>query len=53
MAALGIILLVFAFVLSLIEAFQPWQRPWPRPHLGWLALAVFFLQLILTATGVR
>jgi hypothetical protein len=49
----GIILLVFAFVLALIEAVQPWQRPWPRPHLGWLALAVYFLMQILATAGVR
>jgi len=50
---LGIILLVFAFVLSLIEAFQPWVRPFPRPHLGWLALSFWFLSLILSGVGVK
>ena len=45
---LHMILLVFAFVLSIVEAFRwPWQQPWPIPHLGWLALALYFLALIL------
>jgi hypothetical protein len=44
----SLILLVAAFVLSLIEAFRlPWSQPWPIPHLGWLALALYFLALIL------
>jgi hypothetical protein len=47
------IMLVFAFVLALIEAVQPWQRPWPRPHLGWLALAVYFFGQLLVTAGVR
>jgi len=46
-ATLGLILLVAGFVLALIESFQPWQRPWPRPHLGWLAVALGFLAFIL------
>lgn len=50
---IGTILLVFAFVLALIEAFQPWTRPFPRPHLGWLAVALWFLALILGGIGVR
>jgi len=44
---ISLILLVAAFILCLIEAFQPWVRPWARPHLGWLALALYFLSLIL------
>lgn len=39
------ILLVFAFVLCFIHAV--WFGPWPKPHLGWLSLALFFLSLIL------
>jgi hypothetical protein len=35
------ILVVAALILSLIEAFEPWARPWQRPHLGWLAVACF------------
>jgi formate hydrogenlyase subunit 4 len=50
---LSLILLIFAFLLSLIEAFQPWMRPFPRPHLGWLALSVYFLSLILTTAGLH
>lgn len=43
---LGTILLVFAFVLSVIQAFR---EGWPPalPNLGWLALACYFLALIL------
>lgn len=40
------ILVVAALILALIEAFEPWQRPWVRPHLGWLALACFFGSLL-------
>jgi hypothetical protein len=50
---LGLILLIFAFVLALIEAFQPWLRPWARPHLGWLAIALYLLTLILAGAGLR
>jgi hypothetical protein len=46
---IGLILLVAAFVLALIEAFRYWAKPWPAfPHLGWLAVALWFLSLILT-----
>jgi hypothetical protein len=41
---LSLILLVFAFVLTTVEAFYP---SWPRPQLGWLGLAVYFLSLLL------
>jgi hypothetical protein len=50
---ISLILLIFAFVLSLIEAFQPWLRPWSRPHLGWLAVALWFLSLILSQAGLK
>jgi len=46
---LGTILIVFAFVLSLIEAFRPWAPPIPRPHLGWLSLSLYFLSLLIGA----
>jgi hypothetical protein len=52
-AMLGLILLIAAFVLALIEAFQPWQRPWGRPHLGWLAIALWLLVQILATGGLR
>jgi len=43
-----LILIVVAFVLALIEAFTPWYFPnLTRPHLGWLALAFYFLSIIL------
>jgi hypothetical protein len=41
-------LMLAAFVLSLLQSFQFWVRPRPRPHLGWLALALYFLGVILT-----
>ena len=44
---LVLILLVFAFVLALVQSFAPWRGgPFP-PHLGWLAVALYFLTLIL------
>lgn len=45
--ALSLILLVFAFVLALLAALSPWSRPWWPPHLGWLAIALYFLTMIL------
>ena len=39
------ILLIVALVLSVIAAFWPLTSPF-RPNLGWLALAFFFLSLI-------
>jgi hypothetical protein len=42
---LGLILLVFAFVLCVIQAI--WFGPWPKPHLGWLGMALFLLYLLL------
>lgn len=54
---IGLILLVLAFVLCLIEAFRPWisppPQPWSIPHLGWLGLAVYFLSLLLSQGGIR
>lgn len=44
---LNLILLVFAFVLALLAAVEPWRQPWWPPHLGWLALAIYFLALLL------
>lgn len=47
----GMILLVFAFVLTLIAAFWrggPWPGGFPFPHLGWLGLALYFLHLLLS-----
>jgi hypothetical protein len=46
---LQLILLVFAFVLVLIEScwdflFTPIVK---RPHLGWLGVAIYFLSLLL------
>lgn len=50
---LGMILLVFAFVLAVLEALRPWQRPFPLPHLGWLAIALYLLTVILGGAGLR
>jgi len=43
------ILLIFAFVLALIEACWPllMRQAGTRPHLGWLAFAVYLLSIIL------
>jgi hypothetical protein len=44
-----LILLVFAFVLAMIEALcgpAPWAFP-RVPHFGWLAVALYFLALLL------
>ena len=44
---LGTILIVAAFVLALLEAIGPYIGTWTRPHLGWLALAAYFLALVI------
>lgn len=44
---LPLILLIFAFVLAVIQAFRAWSPPWAIPHLGWLAVALYLLTLIL------
>lgn len=44
---LNLILLVFAFVLAVLASVTPWSRPWWPPHLGWLAVAIYFLSIIL------
>jgi hypothetical protein len=49
----GMILLIFAFVLALIQSFRPWTQPYPIPHLGWLAVALYLLSLILGGAGLR
>jgi hypothetical protein len=40
---IALILLVFAFVLCMTAALY---ESWPRPLLGWLGLATYFLSLI-------
>ena len=45
----GLILLVFAFVVTIVEAFY---SSWPRPHLGWLGLALYFLSLLLHTVSI-
>jgi len=47
----GTILIVAAFILALIESFAPYIGSWTRPHLGWLALALYFLALVLGTGG--
>jgi hypothetical protein len=54
---LSLFLLMFAFVFAVLAAFAPWNRPdrswWGPPHFGWLAVALYFLDLVLHAGGVR
>lgn len=45
-----LILLVFAFVLTLIAAFWrggPWPSGFPLPHPGWLGLSLYILTFII------
>jgi len=44
---LVLILLIFAIVLCVVQAFRPWTQPFPIPHLGWLGIALYLLTLIL------
>lgn len=52
---LSTILLVFAFVLLVLEAIRPstWSSAYPIPHLGWLGLALFVLTFLLGGVGIR
>lgn len=46
----NLILMVFAFVLTLIAAFWrggPWPGGFPFPHFGWLGVSLYFLALLL------
>jgi hypothetical protein len=47
---ISLILLVFAFVLCMVQAIYP---NWAQPQWGWLGLALYFLSLILGGAGVR
>ncbi|MGA2426321.1 MAG: hypothetical protein ABSG07_20155 [Terriglobales bacterium] len=47
---ISIILLVFAFVLACLAA---WNVGQPRWSLGWLALACYFLSLLLGSAGLQ
>jgi hypothetical protein len=48
-----LILLVLAFVLTLLEAFYPWFYPTAtRPHLGWLGVAFAILAFALGQGGI-
>lgn len=56
MGNVGLILLVFAFVLTFVAAFQrggPWPGSWWLPHLGWFGLSLYFLSLLLGVGGIR
>lgn len=50
---INLILIIFAFVLLLIEAFRPSPARWPIPHLGWLGLALLALTFVLQSAGVK
>jgi len=43
------LLVVLGLMLALIEGFQPWQRPWSRPNLGWLAIASYLASVLVGA----
>lgn len=43
---IALILLVAAFVCAALAAANI-PSSWPRPHLGWLAVALYFLSLLL------
>jgi len=47
---LHLILLIFAFVLACLAAYSVSAGRW---SLGWAALAVYFLDLLLTGAGLR
>lgn len=47
---LGLILLVFSFVLATLAA---WGVPSGRWQLGWASLAFYFLYLLLGARGIH
>ena len=44
------VLLVFAFVLCVIEGFYP---TWPRPRPGWIGLACYFAALLFAHGGLH
>jgi len=48
----GTILIVAAFILALLEAFMAYiPGIVRRPNLGWLAIALYFLALVLGGGG--
>lgn len=44
---ISLVLLIFAFVLAVLQAMRPWLGTWTTPHLGWLAIALLLLTYIL------
>ena len=49
---IGTILLVFAFVLCLIQALWPSWATRGMPHLGWLGVALWILSILLGGAGL-
>lgn len=43
---MSLIFLVAALVLAILAAINP-PIPWPRPQLGWAAMACYFLSILL------
>jgi hypothetical protein len=43
----GFILLIAAFILALLQSLRGWVPNMPGPHLGWLAIALALLAMIL------
>jgi hypothetical protein len=54
---MNLILLVFAFVFtliaSLLQPIGPGPLPWRIPHLGWLGLSFYILVAVLSSAGLR
>jgi hypothetical protein len=54
---IGTILLVFAFVLTLLAAFLPYPVAapvtWRFPHLGWLGVSLWILSVLLGGGVLR
>lgn len=48
---LNVVLLALAFVCCLVAAFW-YPPPQPKPHLGWLGMAFYFLSLLLGLSHV-
>lgn len=53
---LYLILMALSFACAILAAVgvaAPWPNPPVRLHLGWLAVALFVLAMLLSGTGLR